>query len=197
MRKIYPIFGIAAVVVAYSSITAAILLSPWFNWFNNALSDLGNTSNPKNLSTGASVVFDSGLVLSGLMAALFCFFLSKDEWYSWKYLCWTVPLFLSSVDLAAIGIFNESFGNIHLAVSVIFFFFTALALLIYSYMSFPLGTPKTGAIALALGVLCAVVWVVRWPWVGVAIQETATSVASSILVLIVAIRREFLDSRYP
>lgn len=195
MKKRYPFLGIAAVAIAYSSIAIAISLSPWFSWSNNALSDLGNTSSPANISSGASFVFDWGLILSGVLAAAFTLYLSKDVHFSWKYLVWTVPLFISSLDLTMIGIFNESFGGIHLVVSVIFFFFTALSLLIYSYVSFPLGTPKTGAAALALGVLCAVVWVAKWPWQGVAIQETVTSLACSILVLIVAVRTATISSQ--
>lgn len=137
MRKKYPDLGVAAVAIAYSSIIAAFSVSPWFSWFNNALSDLGNTSNPANVSSGASWLFDIGLISSGSLAALFTLLLSKDERFSWKYIACTIPLLISSIGLAMIGIFNESFRSIHLVVSVIFFFFTALALLIYSYLSFP------------------------------------------------------------
>ncbi|HYB03336.1 MAG TPA: DUF998 domain-containing protein [Nitrososphaerales archaeon] len=189
MKRRYPYLAITAVVIAYTSIATAILLSPWFNWFNNALSDLGNTSNPLNITSSAAWIFDSGLILAGILITLFALLLSRDEHYSWKYVIWVVPLLISTIDLSLIGVFNESFGNIHLVVSIIFFFFTALTLLTYSYVSFPLGTPKTGAVSLILGVLCAAVWVARWPWQGVAIQETVTSLASSALVLLVAIQR--------
>jgi len=189
MKKSYPFFAVAAVVIAYCSITIAILVSPWFSWFGNALSDLGNTSSVRNISSGAAWIFDSGLILSGMLSTLFSILLSKDERFSWKYLIWTIPLAVASIDLAMIGVFNESFGEIHVIVSVIFFFFTALALLTYSYVSFPIGTPKTGAIALILGILCAVMWVARWPWQGVAIQETVTSLASSVFVATIAMNR--------
>jgi hypothetical membrane protein len=189
MKRKYPYLAIAAVIIAYTSITVAILLSPWFSWFNNSLSDLGYTSNPLNISSGAARIFDSGLIVAGILITLFAILLLREEHYSWKYVIWIVPFLISSIDLSMIGVFNESFGNIHLVVSIIFFFFTALTLLTYSYVSFPLGTPRTGAIALILGVVCAATWVARWPWQGVAIQETITSLASSILVLIVSIRR--------
>ena len=188
MKK-YSYLAIAAVIIAYSSITAAILLSPWFSWFNNALSDLGNTSNPLNISSGAARIFDFGLIVGGILITLFAILLLRDARYSWLYTIWIIPLLISSIDLSMIGVFNESFGNIHLVVSIVFFFFTALTLLTYSYVSFPLGTPRTGAVALVLGVVCAATWVARWPWQGVAIQEAVTSLASSILVLIVAFRR--------
>ena len=188
MPRSYPYLVIAAVVVAYFLIAAAIAISPWFNWFNNALSDLGNSSAPRNITSGADWVFNSGLIVAGVLTALFSVELSRDAKFSWKYLTWTVPLIVASVDLALIGVFNESFGNIHLIVSVIFFFFTALTVFLYSYVSFPMGTPRTGAVALVFGILCASVWVVRWPWSGVAIQEAVTSASSAAIVILVAIR---------
>lgn len=185
MRKIYPFLGIAAVIVSYSLIAVSIAMSPWFSWTNNALSDLGNTA--RN-APGPAVVFDIGLVLGGLFALVFILLHLKDAKFHWKYLVWGIPLALSSISLTLIGIFNESFGSIHLLVSVAFFFMTAITLLAYSYISFPLGAPRIGAVALILGISCATVWIARFPWQGVAIQETVTSVASAIFVLLIARR---------
>lgn len=184
--KRYPYFGIAAVVLSYSLITISIALSPWFSWTNNALSDLGNTA--RNAFGPAAFVFDTGLTLGGLFALVFILLHLKDAKFHWKYLVWGIPLVLSSISLMLIGIFNESFGSIHLIVSVIFFFMTAITLLAYSYISFPLGAPRIGAVALILGVFCAAMWIVKFPWQGVAIQETVTSTASAIFVLLIARR---------
>ena len=60
MAKRYPLLGILAGVIAYSSIIIAILVSPWFSWLNNALSDLGNTSVQRNITSGSAAVFDGG-----------------------------------------------------------------------------------------------------------------------------------------
>lgn len=185
----YPFLGVAAVILPYALIGISVVLSPRFSWLNNALSDLGNTSNTLNTSSGTAYFFNSGLILSGILGTLFCAFLLRDERFSWKFAVWAVPLALGTMDLAMIGIFNESFGYIHLVVSVIFFFLTAVTLLLFSYVSFPLGRPKTGAIALSLGILCATVWLTRFPWQGVAIQETVTSLSTSALVFLVAVDR--------
>lgn len=189
MRRKYPILGFAAVTIPYVLIAISIALSPWFSWFNNALSDLGNTSNALNTSSGAAYFFNFGLIISGVLGTLFSLLLLREERFSWKFMVWIVPLSLGTIDLALIGIFNESFGSIHLVVSVIFFFLTAISLLLYSYVSFPLGTPRTGAVALGLGIFCAMIWVARLPWQGVAIQESVTSLSISMLVLMVAIKR--------
>ncbi len=186
MAKRYPLLGILAGVIAYSSIIIAILVSPWFSWLNNALSDLGNTSAQRNITSGSAAVFDGGLIISGLLTLAFVLLLLRDFRFSWEYLIWGIPLTISAIDLSTIGIFNESFGDIHLIVSIIFFFFTALSLFLYSYVSFPMGTPKTGALALILGVFCCIMWVARWPWQGVAIQEVTTSAASAAFVIILS-----------
>jgi hypothetical membrane protein len=194
-RKYYPYFGISSVLVAYVLIFISISLSPWFSWFNNALSDLGNTSVQRNVSSGAAWTFDAGLIVSGVLMILFAVFLMMDAGFSWKYLIWCIPLALGSVDLSLIGIFNESFGSIHLVVSIVFFFLTALILLLYSYVSFPMGTPRTGVVALILGVFCSAMWIAKFPWQGVAIQEATTSAASAVLVILVCAR--ILKNRMP
>ncbi|MHB8567200.1 MAG: DUF998 domain-containing protein [Nitrososphaerales archaeon] len=188
IRKRYPYLGIGAVILAFAAIGISISLSPWFSWTNNALSDLGNTLSAQNVSSGAAYVFDGGLAVSGILTLLFTLFHLRDARYHWKYIVWGVPLTISSIDLSLIGIFNESFGGLHLIVSAIFFFMMALTLFLYSYVSFPLGAPKIGAIAASLGIFCAAVWIARFPWHGVAIQETVTSVASAIFVILIAQR---------
>ncbi len=188
MTRLYPYLGIASVILSYVFIAVAIFLSPWFSWYNNALSDLGNSSLQKNIASGADLVFNTGLIVGGVLASAFAILLSREFKFSWKYLIWSVSLLVGSTDLALIGIFNESFGVVHLVVSVIFFFFTAITLFLYSYVSFPIGAPATGAVALVLGIVCALVWIVRWPWTGVAIQETVSSAASGAFVILVALR---------
>jgi hypothetical membrane protein len=188
MQKSYPLLGIAAVAFVSAMIGTAVVLSPWFSWYGNDLSDLGKTSNQLNVASGVAWIFDGGLIIGGVLTTLFCVFLAKESGFSWKYLIWSVPLALSAIDLSLIGIFNASFGIIHLIVSELFFFLTAFTLFLYAYVSFPMGTPKTGAIALFLGAFSSTVWVARLPWQGVAIQETATSAASAFLILLTSAR---------
>ncbi len=187
-KKRYPYFAIGAVAVGYVMIGISMLLSPWFSWTSNALSDLGNTSIQRNVSSGAAFIFDAGLIISGILTLLFIIFHLTDARFHWKYLVWGVPLAISAIDLSLIGVFNESFGSVHLLVSVIFFFTTALTLFLYGYVSFPLGAPRIGAIAVILGIFCATMWVARFPWSGVAIQETTTSATSAIFLLLIARR---------
>ncbi len=92
-------FGVAAALAAYPFILASIVLSPWFNIHNNALSYLGNTAS--NGQVGYA--YDSGLVVAGAMISSFALLLSRvgDR----RGLAWTIPLLVAAVDLALVGIF--------------------------------------------------------------------------------------------
>ncbi len=175
-------FGIVAALAAYPFILASMVLSPWFNVYNNALSDLGNTAS--NGQVG--YVYDSGLVVAGVMTSSFALLLSRVR--DRRVLAWTIPLLAAAVDLALVGIFSESTGHIHGVVSEIFFFMIVVTMLAYSYVSWPLGAPRTGAVALVFGILSAMIWFVTWPWTGVAIQESVTSGMTAVWLVLVARR---------
>lgn len=169
------LLGILGATAAYFFIIISILASPWFSFYNNALSDLGNAVT----HASTSWIFNLGLILSGLLEVSFATLLSVKH-ASWKYLLWSIPLVVAGGDLAMIGVFSENVGRMHLVVSVVFFLSMILTMLLYSFVSWPLGSPRVGMLALVFGVASTVVWFVKWPWNGVAIQETITSIMGSI-----------------
>ena len=175
------VLGVVASLVAYPFILASVALSPWFNIYNNALSDLGNT-----VSNGqVGYVYDIGLVLAGATVFFFAFLLSGRA-HNRRVLVWTLPLMVAAIDLALVGVFSENTGHIHGIVSEVFFLVIVVAMLAYSYVSWPLGSPRIGAVALVFGILSAIVWFVSWPWAGVAIQESVTSGMTAVWLLLVA-----------
>ena len=168
-------------MAAYPFILASIVLSPWFNLYNNALSDLGNT-----VANGqVGYVYDAGLVVAGAFVLTFGVLLSNRS-HDRRTLVWTVPLIVAAFDLAMVGVFSENTGHIHGIVSEIFFLMIVVAMLAYSYVSWPLGSPRIGAVALAFGILSAFIWFNSWPWSGVAIQESVTSGMTAVWLLLVA-----------
>ncbi len=177
------VLGVVAALAAYPFILASIALSPWFNVYNNALSDLGNT-----VSNGAvGYVYDAGLVVAGAMVFAFSAVLSRES-RDKRTMVWTVPLMVAAVDLAMVGVFSENTGHIHGVVSEVFFLMIVVTMLAYSYVSWPLESPRVGAVALVFGILSAVVWFISWPWNGVAIQEAATSGMTAVWLILVASR---------
>ena len=181
--KALQIIGILAATVAYVFISVSISLAPWFDFRNNALSDLGGSAYHGSLTW----IFNTGLMLSGALVVVFSVGAIVVH-RSWKYSVWLIPLALVGINLALVGFFSEDFGEIHRTLSITLFMATPITLFIYSYVSWPLGSPKLGALALAFGVASALIWFVRWPWQGVAIQETITMIMASIWLILVALK---------
>jgi len=177
------IIGVLSAIVAYPFIAASVILSPWFDFSNNALSDLGNSA----LHASTAWIFNSGLILSGGLVACFAVLISVRH-RSLKYLSWSIPAAAAGIDLALVGFFPENTGSTHFVVSVILFSLMAVTMLIYSYCSWPLGSPKIGAISLAFGIAIPVIWFVGWPWHGVAIQEVLSCLMTSAWLLMVSNR---------
>jgi hypothetical membrane protein len=174
--------GVIAALVAYPFILASIALSPWFNAYNNALSDLGNTVT--NGSVG--YVYNAGLILTGIFVFVFAVLLLRVA-PGLKVAVWTVPLLIAAVDLALVGVFSENTGHIHGVVSEIFFVLIVVTMLAFSYVSWPLGHPRIGAVALLFGILSSFIWFTAWPWSGVAIQEAVTSGMTAVWLLLLAL----------
>ena len=175
--------GVVGALAAYPFILASIVLSPWFNIYNNALSDLGNTVT--NGSVG--YVYNAGLIVSGVFVFVFAV-LSLRAALNLIHALWTIPLTLAAIDLALVGVFSENTGSIHGVVSKIFFIMIVVTMLAFSYVSWPLESPRIGAVALAFGILSSFIWFTKWPWTGVAIQEAMTSGMTAVWLLLVALR---------
>ena len=109
--------GIIGPMVALMTIPRAIFLSlSWFTWDGNALSDLGNYDN----GIIAAIVFNLGLVLTGILLFLFTFcFVRAIKDLPTK--IGMIPFFIALGFLIAIGVFSENAGHIHFVVSVGFF----------------------------------------------------------------------------
>lgn len=174
------ILGLLSLIIAYSSIALSISVSPWFNWVENALSDLG--ARPPS-----SPIFNLGLMLSSILALLFSIGLRRL--YRGTSGAVGIALYaLSTISLFMIGFFPENAGIIHYYVSVAFFVFVALTLIafgIYNLISRPRSITM-GIVLLVLSVLAIVVWL--FPWKGVAIPELISSLTISTFVIISSVR---------
>lgn len=118
----YTKIGFFGPLIALSTIVLAILLSPGFDWFTNALSDLGHYT---RIDLGpykfvGAIVFNGGLVVTSILMLLFTLWFLK----------WTkdiptkigiIPLVISLIFLMGIGILSENFPPFHYWVSVGFF----------------------------------------------------------------------------
>ena len=75
------ICGILAPIIAFGCIGIAILLSPWFSWTESWLSDLGGSPKDRPIWAAhgiASILFNSGLVIAGILGICFAIGMRKS-----------------------------------------------------------------------------------------------------------------------
>jgi hypothetical membrane protein len=185
--KALRLLGALSSLIAYPFIASSIALSPWFNTYRNALSDLGNIAR----NSPVAFIYNLGLIITGLLASSFALLVSI-RCRSRRCLGWSIPLLAASVDLSLIGFFPEDAGAIHGVVSVAFFTLIILTMLAYSACSLRLGSRRAGVAAALLAASSIAVWTIRWPWRGVAIQETAAALMASALLMVASLNKHML-----
>ena len=184
--------GFLSPAVAFAAIGLAIALSPWFSWRRNALSDLGALSSP------VWPIFNTGLVLSGLLALVFtCVLLEEARARGRLATAGAFLLWLGSLSLSLIGILPEDVGFAHFLVSLIFFVLTPLGLLaLGSSRLLPRGEggPREGLhrglVVLVLGLLALATWIL-WglfrPELGISVPEIMAAVFISAAMILLAL----------
>jgi len=94
-----------------------ILISPWFSWYKNALSDLGVHQ--------YGFIFNSAIFTEGIINGLYFFFHGKNS--RQRYLIVT-----GSFSLSLVGIFNENFHLLHLIFALIYFILMPIYIILNS-----------------------------------------------------------------
>jgi hypothetical membrane protein len=171
------LLGLIAPLVAFFFIAASIVLSPWFSWGSNALSDLGHS-----VKSGVAPLFNFGLLLCGFLIILYS--LTSFRKYA-RYTSYV--LVMAGLMLQLVATFDEVYGSLHFLVSVLFF--AALGFASISYAA-----EKRSVLALAALVIGSVSWILyglRIYSAGVAVPETVSSLATVSWIMLSAIRIYF------
>jgi hypothetical membrane protein len=162
--KKFAFLGVFGPLVLYIFILASIMFSPWFSWESNALSDLGHSVN-----SGVAPLFNFGLFLAGFLVIIY----SIESLRSYaKYSSYF--LLVSAFMLQLVAVFNEVYGFLHFAVSVLFFLFLGLSSLVYA-------VEKRSILASATFTIGLSSWLLFWAdiyVVGVAVPEAISSVVT-------------------
>jgi hypothetical membrane protein len=174
-NKFLLLCGIFSIIIAYSSIIFSIIISKWFSWINNALSDLGARE-------PSAIIFNSGLILSGFFLILFS--LSLYNFFKGLLSKIGVSIFLlTAISLSLIGIFPETTGKIHLYVSIMFFTFSPLSFIFLGLALILSKLKDYGLFTIIIAILMIITWLIPWKNIGiygVAIQEFISSIFASI-----------------
>lgn len=182
--KVAGISGVIAPIVAFTCILAAIASYTPFNWVNNALSDLG-------VQSGVTApIFNSGLVISGLLFLVFTIGLFRSVGKSWLGKTGAIVLCLACISLVSIGIFNESFKPTHYLVSVAFFALMPISMLVLVTSFWFAGQRRLSLFTLAIALAAATPWVLQFtvPYVSkVAIPEFVSGLAGAVWAEVVSV----------
>lgn len=199
--RVGAICGILGPLIGFASIAFAISLSlSWFNWWTNALSDLGHPGMLGGLNgtpglNFAAPYFNGGLILTGIITIIFCMHLLMF-FYLRKKIIGMIGTFLfmiSMMFLVLVGIYHEALLFPH-AIAALGFFFTLFSCTIILGIAF-VRNPSTrieGIIALTMGVIITITLFVGFsnlaPWTGAAIPEMIMAIAGFIWIVPVCIR---------
>ncbi|MCX8177268.1 MAG: DUF998 domain-containing protein [Candidatus Bathyarchaeota archaeon] len=183
--KVAGVCGLAAPIVAFSCILSAIASYAPFNWVTNALSDLG-------VQAGVTApIFNFGLVISGFLFLVFTVGLFHLVGSRLVGKAGALLLGLACVSLVCIGVFNESFRPIHFYVSVAFFVFLPVSLLILVGYFWLAGQRKMSLLTLVIGLVAAAPWALQYTihYVSnVAIPEFISGFAGALWTAILSIK---------
>lgn len=161
-------FGLAAPAFGFIMIAISILMSPWFSWTANALSDLG-------VEGPGSVIINSGLAMTAAIMMMFSTGLIEMTKGRLVGQVGGVLYFVACLFLIGIGIANETIKPYHLWVSVGFFVTLPLSVAVIGFFHFVNGMRFYAILAWGTAFLASGVWFLHWT--SAAIPETL-SVAS-------------------
>ena len=170
----YALLGLVAPLFAIVFVAVSIVLSPWFNWGTDALSDLGHSINSE-----VAPLFNFGLLFSGFL--IIAFSVTSFRYHS-KY----TSYFLTLVGLALqlVATFDEVYKPLHFQVSVLFF--VALGLASFCYF-----LEKRSVLALASLIIGSVSWILYGLEIytaGIAVPEIVSSIATLTWVMLAALK---------
>jgi len=181
LKKVGAICGVIVPAVAFTAILTSIVLSPWFSWYSNALSDLGNYA-----GSDVAPIFNTGLLISGLLTIVFGLGVFRGFENCKIGKVGALILTAAGIALACIGIFSEDAGRIHFYVSVAFFSLFPISLLVLGPAMFLRWSQKLGIFSIMIAILAALPW--AFSWEGVAIPETISAAFASLWSMIIGIK---------
>jgi hypothetical membrane protein len=175
--------GFLAPIFAFAFIFLAVVSYPQFSWVDNALSDLGVVGGV------TAVLFNSGLIVSGVLCFIFAtgLFAFLSERAVGR--IGVFVLVLASLALVAIGVFPESVRSVHYFVSVAFFVFLPVSMLVIVGAFWLMGQVRMAVFTLLVAIVAVAPWVllfsVRYVS-GVAIPEFVSGLAGAVWAVVLS-----------
>ena len=159
-----------------------------FSWELNALSDLGV------ISGVTSYFFNFGLIIGGFLCLIFAlglFFIFNKKKFGRISVCFFL---LSCCFLIAIGLFPENVKPIHYLVSVAFFLFLPISLILVSSTFYFDNKLSWAFFSIIIAIITSVPWILTFStdvFKAVAIPEIISGLAVSVWIIIMGLKMLF------
>ena len=178
--RIAGVCGIASQLIGLTALLVAVSAFSWFSWTENYVSVLG-------VEGSATVLFNCGLILSGVFSLIFAIGLGSNLISSLSSRLGRLgvtSLILGSIALSAMGIFPRSIEWLHNSASIVFLWSIALALILIGVAVIMESHRSWGWLSLSAGVLVVVFQLIPWPWSGGAIQQLLSCLPWSLWTIV-------------
>ena len=182
--RIAGVCGIASQLAGLATVLVTVSVSPWYSWTENYVSVLGTEGS-------VTVLFNSGLILTGVLGLIF----AAGLWRNLPSGLLNRPgkagvacLVLGSASLSAMGIFPRSIEYPHNIASITFLFFIVLGFLLIGLTGITGSSKKWGWLSLGAGLSILVLQPVPWPWSGGAIQQMLFCLPWSLWTVVISAR---------
>ncbi len=181
LTRVSGVCGIASPLVGLTVILVVISSSPWFRWTENDISVLG-------VEGSTTLLFNWGLILTGLLSLIFAIGLRKNLLSSRLGQLGVVSLLLGSLSLSATGIFPRTINLPHDAASIAFFVLITLGLALVGAAAIAASKMRWGVLSVTAGVLVVALLKAPWPWSGGAIEQILACLPWSLWTIALAVR---------
>ena len=123
------LIGFIGPMISFITIAASIAIQPGFSWSDNPLSDLGSwfRTDLGELQIVSAVLFNGGLIITGLMVLYFIIWLIKQIKHTPSKVALSI-FACAAILLAGIGIFSEDYHLGHILTAGPFFLIIPIAL---------------------------------------------------------------------
>lgn len=164
----------------FGGVFGGVVLSPWFTWTGNALSDIGVYGS----GFIAATVFNGGLIIGGFTTVLLSLRYYRLYQQHWGTSIGIKILTLAGLSLISIGVFTEESPPFHFIASVLFFVLVPFSMWFFSIGLLKAPETKTfGIISVLLPFVSVFAWGIPY-YDGVAIPEIISSFASWFWVIL-------------
>jgi hypothetical membrane protein len=140
------------------------------------------------MAGSASILFNSGLIVSGVLALLFALGLLVFFKKSLPGRVGALIFFFDSVALIAIGVFPENARPMHLYASVAFFVLPPVSMFFLTASFLLASKVAKGLLTLGAAMFATAVWIAEFLWryvPGAAIPEALSALSASLWVVII------------